>query len=71
MTEKKTNKKPTTPKKAVKKEVEVVELPKFDVRKTYKIQATEGNKHLKNGQIYEVTGELAEVLVKRGTAKLV
>lgn len=71
MTEKKTSKKPTTPKKAVKKEVQVVDLPKFDVRKTYAIQAIEGNKHLKNGQIYKVTGELAEILVKRGTAKLV
>lgn len=71
MTEKKTNKKPTAPKKKPVTKEETAPLPTFDVRKTYKIQATEGNKHLKSGQTYEVTGELAAILVKRGTAKLV
>jgi hypothetical protein len=70
MTEKKTKKKPTAAEKTAPKKEEL-SLPEFDVRKTYKIEATGGNIHLKEGQIYEVTGELAKILVSRGTAKLV
>jgi hypothetical protein len=43
----------------------------FDVHKIYKVEAVPGAKHLIEGRIYEVTGELARELIKKGVAKLI
>lgn len=43
----------------------------FDVNKTYKVEAVPGAKHLIEGRVYEVTGELAKELIQKGVVKLV
>ncbi len=57
-------KKPTT-KKTVKK-VEKVEL---DKKRMYAIEATNSS-YLAKGKIYNVTGEIAEILINSGQAKM-
>lgn len=42
----------------------------FDVNKTYKVEAEKGAKHLIEGRVYEVSGEIARELIKKGVAKL-
>lgn len=49
-----------------------IELPTdFDVNKTYSVEGLSGAKHLIKGQVYEVSGEIAKELIKKGVAKLV
>lgn len=70
MAETKGTKKTGTTKKPAKKQEETVEI-QFDLSKTYTIVANGNNRHLIEGKEYEVSGELASILVNRGSAKLV
>ncbi len=63
--------KPTKTTKAKKTTAAVEEVMEFNVNKLYKLEAQEGARYLKAGKIYEVTGEIAKELVKKGFAKLV
>jgi len=68
MTEKKTAKKPA-PKKTAKIEENIPAIV-IDPKGKYLVEALEGNRHLKSGQAYEVTGVMAEILIKKGSVKL-
>lgn len=59
--------------KSLKKDLlKKVELPSdFDVNKTYSVEGLSGAKHLIKGKIYEVSGEIAKELIKKGVAKIV
>jgi hypothetical protein len=63
--------KPTKTTRAKKPTVEAIEVVEFNVNKLYKLEAQTGARYLKAGKIYEVTGEIAKELVKKGFAKLV
>lgn len=67
MAEKKTSKKASTPKVKKEKTEETI----FLINETYKVEALKGNKHLIEGKVYEVSGEIAKILIDRGLAKLV
>jgi len=63
--------KPTKTTKAKKPTTEVVQDIEFNVNELYRLEALKGARYLKAGIIYEVTGEIAKELVKKGFAKLV
>jgi hypothetical protein len=66
-TEKKTTRKP--------KQTETVSEPKAEItfvtHKVYKMEALPGAKYLIEGKVYEVSGDIARELHKKGYAKLV
>jgi competence protein ComGC len=66
MAKKANTKKEATTKKPTTKKVEKVTL---DHSKTYSIEALSG-KHLIKGNEYQVSGDVAEILVNSGQAKL-
>jgi hypothetical protein len=49
---------------------EVVQKIEFMPNQLYKMEALKGAKHLIEGQVYEVKGEIAKELYKKGYAKL-
>jgi len=60
-------KKPTSEtKKPTKKAEELI----LDPRKEYVIEGTGKSAHLKKGGEYKVSGEIAGILIKKGSAKL-
>lgn len=65
-TTKKESNEPKTEKKPTAKKVEKVTLEKS---KIYEIEAFGGD-HLEKGKIYKVSGDVAEILVNSGKAKL-
>jgi hypothetical protein len=54
-----------------KKPEPAVEVPELNDRKEYKISITKKTKHLKEGQIKTVSGNIARQLIKIGVAKLI
>jgi hypothetical protein len=67
MAEKKTTRKVTPKAEVIEPKAEI----KFILHKTYKVEALEGAKHLIAGRIYEVSGVIAQELVKKGFVKAV
>jgi hypothetical protein len=61
----------TTTKTTTRKpKAEKTEAPTFELNKVYQMIALKGAKHLVEGKVYELTGEIAKELYKKGYAKL-
>lgn len=59
------------PKRVSKPKVEkTIETIEFSPKKLYKMEALKGAKHLIEGRVYEVYGNIAEELHKKGFAKV-
>lgn len=69
MAKKATKKEEPAKKKAVKKVETKVEKVQFDKKQIYEIEGLK-SRSLVNGKTYKVTGEIAEILINSGQAKL-